>query len=64
MMRFRTALDVGSFAMHDMPPDADERRKLGERDSWAVLAFALHANDVQLTSPLERSNAASIVLHR
>lgn len=61
--RFRTALDVAQFVTHAMPPDEDDRKKLAERDYWAVLAFALKANGVDVKEPVGPSNAGSIVLH-
>lgn len=59
--QFRTAFDVAQFVVPNMPPDPAPR--LSGDDAWAVLAFALHANGVALTSPVGPDNAASIVLH-
>jgi len=60
---FHTALDVADFATRNMPPDEDDRAKLSERDYWAVLAFALSANGVDVSAPVGPTNAGGIVLH-
>jgi cytochrome c len=60
---FRSALDVAVFATQSMPPKAEERRNLSEPDYWAVLAFALQANGVELTEPVGPGNAGAIILH-
>jgi S-disulfanyl-L-cysteine oxidoreductase SoxD len=62
-MQFRTAMDVAKFVTTNMPPDADDRRKIPESDYWAVLAFDLDANGVKLKDPVSPANAGSIVLH-
>jgi hypothetical protein len=36
---------------------------LKESDYWAVLAFALDANGVELSEPVGPGNAGSIALH-
>jgi hypothetical protein len=36
---------------------------LSEPDYWAVLAFALQANGVELTEPVGPGNAGAIILH-
>lgn len=46
-----------------MPPSAEARAELEAADYWAVLAFALTANGVELAEPVGPENAASIVLH-
>jgi mono/diheme cytochrome c family protein len=62
-MPFHNALDVAKFVTTNMPPDADDRKKIPESDYWAVLAFDLDANGVKLKEPVGPGNAASIVLH-
>lgn len=62
-MQFHNAMDVAKFVTTNMPPDADDRRKIPESDYWAVLAFDLDANKVALREPVGPGNAASIVLH-
>lgn len=61
---YGTALDVAHFATQNMPPTADARRKLVERDYWAVLAFCLTANGVSLDSTVGPNNAGRIALGR
>lgn len=60
---FRTALDVAQFVTQNMPPDESRRRQIAEQDYWAILAFALSANGVQLSEPVSAHNAQTIVLH-
>ncbi len=60
---FRTALDIATFATQNMPPSAEERAELKTADYWAVLAFALSANGIELTEPIGPENAESFVLH-
>ncbi len=60
---FRTALDVAVFATRNMPPRASDRAKLATEDYWAVLAFALSANGVQLEEAVGPDNAGDVVLH-
>ncbi len=60
---FRSALDVALYATQNMPPKASHRRKLSEPDYWSVLAFALHANGIELTEPVGPDNAGAIILH-
>lgn len=60
---FRTALDIALFATEAMPPDDDVRSEMTADEYWSVLAFALTANGVALTDPVDAENAANIVLH-
>jgi len=75
---FHSALDVAVFVTKNMPPkdtkavSTSERDffsvkaqqpKLTDRDYWAVLAFALSANGVQLVEPVTPSNATDIILN-
>jgi hypothetical protein len=46
-----------------MPPDDDVRSEMTADEYWSVLAFALTANGVALTDPVDAENAANIVLH-
>lgn len=60
--QFRTAADVASFVVKAMPPG--DAPKLTEEQYWAVLAFDLKANGVDLgTKRLDGTSAASVVLH-
>ena len=58
---FRTALDVGSWAMKTMPPK--EPGSLTPAQYLAILAFALKANGVALDQPVSVESARNIVLH-
>lgn len=59
--QFKTAADVAGFVVQNMPPKGD---KLKEEEYWAILAFDLHANGVDLPQPLDASNAGKVVLHK
>lgn len=59
--QFKTAMDVAQFVVANMPPG--KRQKLSEPDAWAVLAFALTANGVELREPVGAHNASAIKLH-
>jgi len=60
---FRTAMDIAAFVTKNMPPSAEARAKLTEKDYWAVLAFDLNANGVKLSEPAGPHNAAGIKIH-
>jgi S-disulfanyl-L-cysteine oxidoreductase SoxD len=60
--QFKTAADVATFVVKNMPPGGDPELK--EHDFWAILAFDLHANGVDLPHRLDASNANSVVLHK
>lgn len=76
---FRTAMDVAVLVTENMPPQrtnppesvkryfwnslSTERPELASRDFWAVLAFALVANEVALDEPVGPHNADGIVLN-
>ena len=62
--QFVTAADVASFAVPNMPPDPTKRGELTEADYWAILAFDLTANGIQLTEPVNAGNAASLTIPR
>jgi cytochrome c len=60
--QFKTAADVAGFVVKSMPPG--ETKTLTEEQYWAILAFDLKANGVDLgTKRLDASSAASVVLH-
>jgi cytochrome c len=61
-VQFKTAADVAGFAVKSMPPDRPG--SLRESEYWAVLAFDLHANGVDLPTPLGPANAKDVVLHK
>jgi len=58
---FRTALDVAQFVVKNMP--GDDAGSLEAEEYWAILAFALHANGVASSAPVDAESAAKIVLH-
>ncbi|HYO94677.1 MAG TPA: c-type cytochrome [Polyangiaceae bacterium] len=60
--QFRTAADVAAFVVAKMPPG--NPGSLAESEYWAILAFALHANGVDLTRTLDAASAATVVLHK
>jgi cytochrome c len=60
--QFHTAADVAEFVVKNMPPGA--AGTLPEKDYWAILAFDLHANGVDLPKPIDASNAKDVVLHK
>ncbi len=60
--QFKTAADVADFVTKNMPPTAPGSLK--EWQYWAILAFDLHANGVDLPNKLDASNAKDVVLHK
>lgn len=60
--QFHTAADVADFVVHNMPPN--KAGSLPEKDYWAILAFDLHANGVDLQKPLDASNAKDVTIHK
>jgi cytochrome c len=60
--QFHTAADVAGFVVKNMPGDAPG--SLSEPQYWAILAFDLKANGVDLgTKHLDGSTAAAVVIH-
>lgn len=60
---FRTVADVYDFVSHNMPPDNPGSLSSGEY--WAILAFDLKANGIDLGQrKLEASNAGTLVIPR
>jgi S-disulfanyl-L-cysteine oxidoreductase SoxD len=60
--QFKTAADVAEFVVKNMPPQA--AGSLKESEYWAILAFDLHANGVDLPTMLDGSHAKDVVLHK
>ena len=60
--QFRTAADVASFVVKNMP--ANKPGSLKEHEYWSILAFDLHANGVELPNKLDAMTAPQIVLHK
>jgi hypothetical protein len=59
--QFKTAADVATFVVKNMPPGGGS--SLEESDYWAILAFDLHANGVDLPKKVDGSNASEVVIH-
>ena len=60
---YRSAMDIAVFATQNMPPKESARAHMQQKDYWAVLAFALSANGVELTAPVGPHNASDIILN-
>jgi mono/diheme cytochrome c family protein len=60
--QFHTAADIAGFVVKTMPADAPGT--LTEDQYWAILAFDLKANGVDLGAKhLDATSAASVVIH-
>jgi mono/diheme cytochrome c family protein len=60
--QFHTAADIAGFVVKTMPADAPG--SLTEDQYWAILAFDLKANGVDLGAKhLDATSAASVVVH-
>ncbi len=59
--QFHTAKDVADFVVKNMP--GDHPGTLAAADYWAILAFDLKANGVDLKQELDEKTAAAITLH-
>jgi mono/diheme cytochrome c family protein len=64
--RFVTVGDVASFAVANMPPKkaGSTAGTLTADQYWAILAFDLHANGIDLPSPLTPAAAATLTIPR
>jgi cytochrome c len=60
--KFVTVADVAKFVTENMPGDAPG--SLSADDYYAVLAFDLHANGIDLDSKLDAALAASLTIPR
>ena len=60
--QFVTVADVATFVVQNMPADAPG--SLSEDDYFAVLAFDLHANGIELDKKLDGAVAASLTIPR
>ena len=60
--KFVTVADVAEFVTKNMP--GDKPGSLSEDDYYAVLAFDLHANGIDLDKKLDASVAASLTIPR
>lgn len=59
--QFRTAKDVAEFVVTNMP--GDKPGSLKPEEYFAILAFDLKANGVDLKQPVDATSAAAITLH-
>lgn len=59
--QFRTAGDVADFVVKNMP--GKKPGSLKAEEYWAILAFDLKANGVDLKQPVDEKVAPTIVLH-
>ena len=60
--RFVTVADVASFVVANMPPG--KAGSLTNDQYWAILAFDLHANGIDLPSPLTPELAQTLTIPR
>jgi mono/diheme cytochrome c family protein len=60
--QFVTVADVANFVVQNMPGDAP--RSLSEEEYFAILAFDLHANGIDLEKKLDGALAASLTIPR
>lgn len=61
LARFTTAQQLFEFVSTEMPKDGPGTLEAGQY--WAILAFDLTANGIDVDGPLGPDNAASYVLH-
>ena len=64
--QFVTVADVATFVVANMPPAKEGKpaTKLSADQYWAILAFDLHANGIDLPSPLTPAMAATLTIPR
>jgi S-disulfanyl-L-cysteine oxidoreductase SoxD len=60
--RFVTVADVAQFAVANMPPG--KAGSLTGDQYWAIVAFDLHANGIDLPSPITPDVAATLTIPR
>ena len=60
--RFVTVADVAQFVVANMPPG--KGGSLTNEQYWAILAFDLHANGIDLPSPLTPEAAQTLTIPR
>lgn len=59
---FVTVGDVAGFAVANMPPK--QGGSLTADQYWAIVAFDLHANGIDLPAPLTPAQAATLTIPR
>ncbi|HEY2731065.1 MAG TPA: cytochrome c [Polyangia bacterium] len=64
--QFVTVADVAAFVVANMPPKkpGEPATSLAGDQYWAILAFDLHANGVDLPAPLTPAMAATLTIPR
>jgi|RhiMethySRZTD1v2_1073278.scaffolds.fasta_scaffold678195_1 cytochrome c len=60
--RFVTVGDVADFVVHNMPPN--KAGSLTDDEYWAILAFDLHANGIDLDHKLYAESARTLTIPR
>jgi cytochrome c len=60
--QFKTVADVADYVVKNMPPKA--AGTLSSDEYWAILAFDLHANGIDLDKKLEPALAATLEIPR
>ena len=60
--RFVTVADVAGFVVANMPPK--KGGSLSADQYWAILAFDLHANGIDLPAPLTPAMAGTLTIPR
>jgi mono/diheme cytochrome c family protein len=60
--RFVTVADVADFAVHNMPPQ--KGGSLTADEYWAIVAFDLHANGIDLDKKLTPEVASTLTIPR
>jgi hypothetical protein len=59
---FLTVADVAAFVVENMPPSAPGT--LSDEEYWAILAFALSENGIELQQMLDADLASEIMIPR
>jgi mono/diheme cytochrome c family protein len=60
--KFETVADIAGFVTKNMPPKAPG--SLPEEQYWAILAFDLHANGIDLDKKLDATVASTLTVPR
>jgi cytochrome c len=60
--QFATVADVAQFAVANMPPK--KAGSLTADQYWAILAFDLHVNGIDVSSPLTPAQASTLTIPR
>jgi mono/diheme cytochrome c family protein len=60
--QFKTVADIAAFTTKNMPPRRSDT--LSDVQHWAILAFDLKANGIELQQPLDAAVAATLEIPR